>query len=122
MCQQEVRRLCSAGQQGELRDWCARAGARADHSSRMPSCLLQTKQWSGVVCSTSYLTQLLASVRQMQQLQLLASQQGSAVIKLQSAWRVSTSSLPACTCSRLQSSAVLAVPAVQCTPHARMHS
>ncbi|WIA34385.1 hypothetical protein OEZ86_012721 [Tetradesmus obliquus] len=47
----------------------------------------QTKQWSGVVCSTCYLTQLLNSVRQMQQLQLLASQQESAVIKLQSAWR-----------------------------------
>jgi hypothetical protein len=43
-----------------------------------------------VICSTSYLTQLLATVRQMQQLQLLASQQESAVIKLQSAWRVST--------------------------------
>jgi hypothetical protein len=88
----------------------------------MSSCLLQTKQWSGVVCSTSYLTQLLASVRQMQQLQLPASQQESAVIKLQSAWRVSTSSLPASSCSLLHSSAVRAVPAVQCTLRTRMHS
>lgn len=56
-------------------------------------CFLQTKQWSGVVCSTCYLTQLLNSVRQMQQLQLLASQQESAVIKLQSAWRVRAAGL-----------------------------
>eukprot|EP00878_Enallax_costatus_P012651 GHUV01013214.1.p1 GENE.GHUV01013214.1~~GHUV01013214.1.p1 ORF type:complete len:740 (+),score=291.18 GHUV01013214.1:937-3156(+) len=49
--------------------------------------LWQAKQWAGVICSTTYATQLLAAIRQMEQAKIRAGQQQAAVVTIQRFWR-----------------------------------
>lgn len=53
------------------------------------SCL-QAKLWAGVMCSTSYLAQLLTAAKNMEQAKLRAGEQQAAVVTIQRFWRVRT--------------------------------